>query len=70
MNLYKEADIWKDFIIEGFVGVDDIFIDNSSIEKTVTGYFDLRGIRHDKPVRGQINIVRYSDGTARKILVR
>ena len=70
MNLYKEADIWKDFIIEGFVGVDDIFIDNSSIEKNVTGYFDLRGIRHDKPVRGQINIVRYSDGTARKILVR
>ena len=70
MNLYKEAAIWKDFIIEGFVGVEDIFIDSPSIEKTVVGYYDLRGIRHDEPVRGQINIVRFSDGTAKKVIVR
>ena len=70
MNLYKEAAIWKDFIIEGFVGVEDIFIDRPSIEKTVVGYYDLRGIRHDEPVRGQINIVLFSDGTAKKVVVR
>ena len=70
MNLYKEAAIWKDFIIEGFVGVEDIFIDRPSIEKTVVGYYDLRGIRHDEPVRGQINIVLFSDGTAKKVIVK
>lgn len=35
----------------------------------VEGYYDLRGVRHDEAVRG-FNIVRYTDGTVRKIIVR
>lgn len=35
----------------------------------VEGYYDLRGVRHDEAVRG-FNIVRYTDGTVRKILVK
>lgn len=38
-------------------------------EPVVTGYYDLNGRRLKRPAKG-INIVRYSDGTARKIVVR
>lgn len=36
---------------------------------TITGYFDLQGRCLRSPTKG-INIVRYSDGTSRKVFVR
>lgn len=52
---------------EGTAAVTDI--DSARPLPTVEGYFDLQGIRHDEPVRG-LNIVRYSDGSVRKVIVR
>ncbi|MCQ2244743.1 MAG: leucine-rich repeat protein [Bacteroidaceae bacterium] len=36
---------------------------------TIIGYYDLRGTLHAIPQRG-VNIVRYSDGTTRKMMLR
>lgn len=37
--------------------------------RDVEGYYDLNGCKHRIPQRG-INIVRYTNGTSRKIVVR
>ena len=36
--------------------------------KAITGYYDLEGRKHNEPQKG-LNIIRYSDGSVRKILV-
>lgn len=51
----------------GLSGIDDI--DYDSREPEVVGYYDLNGRCIPEPRRG-VNIVRYSDGSARKIVVR
>ena len=63
---YKAADVWKDFDIQGLVGVEDIEADENA--KDIEGYYNLQGIRLEEPARGQINIVRYKDGTAKKVV--
>ena len=65
---YKEADVWKDFDIQDLGGVDGIETDGET--KTVEGYYNLQGVRIDNPERGQVSIVRYTDGSAKKIVVR
>ena len=47
----------------GFVSPD------AQITPTVEGYYDLNGRKFEAPQRG-INIIRYSNGTTRKIVVR
>ena len=63
-DLYNSAEVWKDFDIQGLVEVEGIEVDN--VAKEVEGYYDLNGIRLNEPTRGQVNIVRYKDGTAKK----
>lgn len=46
-----------------------IGIDSGMSEPEVTGYYDLNGRRHDEPFSG-LNIIRYSDGTARKVFFK
>lgn len=50
-------------------GIDDITIDTPAAMPTVTGYYDLGGRKSDTPHHG-VNIVRYSDGTARKVIMK
>lgn len=50
-------------------GIDDITIDTPAAMPTVTGYYDLSGRKSDTPHHG-VNIVRYSDGTARKVIMK
>lgn len=38
-------------------------------ERTVVGYYNLQGQRINEPQRG-VNIIRYSDGTAKKVLLK
>ena len=64
---YETAAVWKDFNIVGVNGVDGVEADDE--EKEVEGYYNLQGIRLGEPVRGEVNIVRYTDGTARKVVV-
>ncbi len=54
------------FVYSAAAGVDDL-IDTAG-GATVTGYYDLRGVRYDNPQPG-VNIVRYSDGSARKLVI-
>lgn len=42
----------------------------NSTAKEPESYYNALGIRQDKPIRNQVNIVRYKDGTAKKIMVK
>lgn len=46
-----------------------IGIDSGMSEPEVTGYYDLNGRRHEEPFSG-LNIIRYSDGSARKVFFK
>lgn len=48
-------------------GVEDVSAD--ATEPEITGYYDITGRRHDEPLRG-LNIVLYSDGSTRKVIMR
>ncbi len=48
-------------------GIDSINADSNADEKQVTGYYDLNGRLLNAPVKG-ITIVRYSDGSVRKLV--
>ncbi len=68
-EVYANAPAWRDFNI-----VEDI---NTGIEPlTLTpseagqAYYNLQGQRITNPQRGQLVIVRYADGTSRKVVVK
>ena len=68
-EVYANAPAWKDFNI-----VEDI---NTGIEPlTLTpseagqAYYNLQGQRITNPQRGQLVIIRYADGTSRKVVVK
>ena len=67
VGLYNSASYWRSFKIEGINGVDGVEADEAA--KVVEGYYDLKGARLAEPVRGEVNLVRYTDGTARKVIV-
>ena len=39
----------------------------SSTATSVSAYYDMNGIRHSQPVKG-LNIVKYNDGTIKKMM--
>lgn len=65
-NYYTPYTDVMTFVYSAAAGVEDL-IDTAG-GATVTGYYDLRGVRYDRPQPG-VNIVRLSDGTARKLVV-
>jgi len=65
---YQATDVWNDFDIQDLGGVDGVEADTEV--KTVEGYYNLQGVCIDEPIRGKVSIVRYTDGTAKKIVVR
>lgn len=50
-------------------GIFDIPTDDSINEPEIIGFWDINGIRYDKPQKG-FNIIRYSDGKVRKMIIR
>ncbi|MBO4244404.1 MAG: leucine-rich repeat domain-containing protein [Bacteroidales bacterium] len=66
IDKYKAAAVWKEFLVEA--GVEGVEADAEA--KTVEGYYNLQGVRIDNPERGQVGIVRYTDGSAKKVVVR
>ncbi len=74
--IYEATDGWKDFweIVEmdvndmtpEYTAVDDIIVNRQA---NVIGNYTLDGTKVPQPQRG-INIIRYSDGTARKVLMK
>ena len=72
LEKYQQADNWKNFWnLQGFdpaqSGVDEIPV--SSVEKVETGRYNLNGQRVGNDYQG-IVIVRYSDGSTRKLIAK
>ncbi len=72
LEKYQQAENWKNFWnLQGFdpseAGVDEI--PSANVEKVETGRYDLNGQRVGEDYRG-IVIVRYSDGSTRKLIAR
>lgn len=55
------------FTTEVATGIDTIESDTTA--PTVIGYYDLNGRKRNEPTKG-LNIIRHSDGSARKVLVK
>ena len=71
VSLYMTASEWKYFLnIQGqdMSGVEDTFTDNGEVLMEVARY-DANGRSISAPVKG-VNIVRYSNGTVKKVLVK
>ena len=68
VELYKIAPVWSKFIVKGMdmSGIGDVPADRPAI--TPVARYNLQGSRLSGPQPG-INIVRYSDGTTKKVLV-
>ena len=68
VELYKIAPVWSKFIVKGMdmSGIDDVPADRPAA--TPVARYNLQGSRLSGPQQG-INIVRYSDGTTKKVLV-
>ncbi len=56
--------VWS-FTYSSGTGVEDVVVNGGA---TIVGYYNLEGIRFDEPQQG-VNIVRYSDGSVKKMVV-
>ena len=68
--LYQSADTWKDFgyITEGaFIGVEDAFVEE--VEAVEVARYDINGRLLSSPIKG-VNIVKMSDGSVKKVVVK
>ena len=73
-NAYATTSPWRYFenIIDDIelTGIEDVIADsNSETHKQITDYYNLQGQRTTRLQRG-VNIIRYSDGTTKKVLVK
>lgn len=68
LDTYQEAEPWKNFWnLQGF---DPTGINNMKVEgRNANAYYDLRGNRLDAPNHG-LNIIKMSDGTTKKVMVK
>lgn len=66
---YKKADGWKDLTIVEDLQKVVTAIDSPTQAVHEVGRYTIDGARISTPVRG-INIIKYSDGTTRKVIVR
>ena len=69
ISLYQEADQWLDFYIVGDVvsGINSVTVEDEN--KQEVARYNLNGQRIDAPQQG-INIIKYSDGTIKKVYVK
>jgi len=61
---YKEAEYWKEFLINGIAGINDVLVDGGE-----PIYYDLSGRILTEPQPG-INIVRMPNGTTHKVIIK
>ena len=68
LEAYKSADVWSNFTkVTEVVGIEDIKADESDVIEAIR--YDVHGRRLEQPTRG-INIIKMSDGSTRKEIVR
>ena len=66
-NKYRNAEVWRDFDIEEMEVTGIASVTNDSTITEVSRY-DVNGQQLSVPTKG-LKIVRYSDGTVKKIMV-
>ncbi len=70
-ELYANADYWSEFYnineVEFPASIENVRVDGKEVEEV--GRYTLNGTRIDTPQRGT-NIIRYSDGSTRKVIVK
>ena len=54
---------------EAPTGIDDVAGIEDSKARTIEGYYNLQGLRMAEPQYG-VNIIRYSDGTVKKVFIK
>ena len=69
IDSYKVADQWKDFFFMEAVGIKDITTDKATEEIENCCYYDLNGHQLLQPRKG-VNIVKMSNGTTKKVVVK
>lgn len=69
VDLYKAADQWKDFLNISGIATGIKGVNNDTGRSDVTGYYNSNGCNLNKPVRG-LSIIRYADGTVRKVITK
>ena len=72
INDYKSASPWNDFGKIVALTDEDINMDMvnaTTLRTTPIGYYSLGGQRHTMPQKG-VNIIRYNDGTKKKVLIK
>lgn len=57
----------QSFTTKGVSGIDNVSIDTAQPE--IIAYYDINGMRHSRPCRG-LNIIVYSDGSTRKLILK
>ena len=68
---YASATAWENFFsIEGDIETAVTRISADAEEAQPTGYYSLSGQRLDTPAKGEVTIIRYSDGTAKKVFMK
>ena len=68
---YASATAWENFInIASDLDTAVESISADAEETQPTGYYSLSGQRLDAPAKGEVTIIRYSDGTAKKVFVK
>ena len=73
LETYKATAPWSSFgkfvpLTDEEMGVEELTIDNGQLTMSA-GIYDLNGRRLTKMQRG-LNIVRYADGTTRKVMIK
>ena len=66
---YQNAEGWKNFITILDTDEADAIRENRQDTKTNTSIFDMNGRKLSAPQKG-LNIIRMSDGTTKKVIVR
>jgi hypothetical protein len=78
LALYQAADQWKEFFFMDIApdGIKEVHSSESIVHSSSSGIYDLSGrkivngnLSNGKLPRG-INIIRYSDGTTKKVLIQ
>ncbi len=67
---YSTADVWKDFYNIVELGSSDGIEGVATDGKEVEGVYNLSGVRVNTPVKDNVYIIRYSDGTTKKLYVK
>ncbi len=69
VELYKAHPIWRLFWVETETGLNEIGNDHLGMENDAIAIYNINGRKLSAPQKG-INIIRMSDGTTRKVMIR